>query len=285
MVSHIKRTQFLHPNPADGSCSPYPSHNKNFVSICSIVLELCTHALMVYIDSPAYYSACWLYSRSVNLNTLGLTWTRWVWPDHYLFVTLVADLRQQHHPSWLCNIQYHTPNFFQLSYMWSGDDMLACSLKWWRLCDQGFMDTRKLGKPQGRHTQQNLWLEGSAATRYCLDSSDWGLRWLDRCTTFIHPLFYPYSCPLTASYAASWPPTFRIQISPGTSQHLYWRPWQYVQTTVTFFVSWPNNIHSSQGTRPGITCSPSWCQHQQYYDIWLWCPCKWNQQQSWWRSH
>ena len=58
---------------SDGSCLPYPSHNKNFVSICSIVLESCTHALMVYIDSPAYYSARWLYSRSVNLNTLSLT--------------------------------------------------------------------------------------------------------------------------------------------------------------------------------------------------------------------
>ena len=48
MVSRIKCTQFLHPNPADSSCSPYPSHNKNFVSICSIVLESCTHAYGIH---------------------------------------------------------------------------------------------------------------------------------------------------------------------------------------------------------------------------------------------
>ena len=73
MVSRVKRTQFLHPNPPDGCCSPYPSHNKNFVSICLIVLESCTRTLTVYIDPPAYYSACWLYSHLVNLNMLGST--------------------------------------------------------------------------------------------------------------------------------------------------------------------------------------------------------------------
>ena len=68
-----KAYTILHPTPANGSCLPYPLHNKNFVSICLIVLELCTRTLMVYIDSPAYYSACWLYSRLVNLNMLGST--------------------------------------------------------------------------------------------------------------------------------------------------------------------------------------------------------------------